>query len=253
MFCSNCGAKISDNAKFCNRCGAKQDLSEEQIAYNGNVNNGMSTKLVPAKCTNCGGQLTVDPSCQSAVCPYCNSTFIVDQAINNYNVQMNGNMNIGNATINIQGLNTENLIARAKSYEAKNQFETALDYFNQVLDIDINNLEAVHGTYRIQQKMQKYVYITGVHSTIIGDEQTIEVTKDKIKLIRCTGDVADEYVISQIHNERIKEAMLDCKIYFKYPGKWSEVCLRLGREKSKGREIFEFIQNAKRGIYPAFK
>lgn len=47
----------------------------------------MSTKLVPAICTQCGGSVTVDPSQEKAFCSYCGTSFFVEKAINNYNVQ----------------------------------------------------------------------------------------------------------------------------------------------------------------------
>ncbi len=46
-------------------------------------------KFVPAKCTNCGGELTVDPSQENAVCEYCGASFIVSKAVQNYNVTHN--------------------------------------------------------------------------------------------------------------------------------------------------------------------
>ncbi len=40
--------------------------------------------LTPAKCTNCGAALELDPSKDAAVCPYCHTPFVVEKAINNY-------------------------------------------------------------------------------------------------------------------------------------------------------------------------
>lgn len=45
--------------------------------------------FVQAKCTNCGGILAVDDSKDVFVCPYCNTPFIVEKAINNFNVTNN--------------------------------------------------------------------------------------------------------------------------------------------------------------------
>lgn len=249
MFCINCGTKLPDGAKFCFNCGAKLgELSSEMP-----VENAQNTKLVPAKCTNCGGQLTVDSNQQSAVCPFCETTFIVDQAINNYNISMKGNMNIGSATINVNGLNTENLVARAKSYENQNNFEMALEYFNKVLDIDVNNLEAVHGTYRIQQKMKNFVYIRHSFKPPIGPEVTWEFTKDKIRMIKGDGQETEEYLIKQIKNEKITDVFIASALRFNYPGKWTEVSIAFGRDRNKCKEVFNFIQNAKIGIYPDYK
>lgn len=40
--------------------------------------------IVPAKCTNCGADLQVDSSKDAAVCPYCNTAYIVEKAITNF-------------------------------------------------------------------------------------------------------------------------------------------------------------------------
>lgn len=47
MFCSNCGAQITDGAKFCNNCGAKQDGVMPVVAEN----SGTKFKLYPRKWT----------------------------------------------------------------------------------------------------------------------------------------------------------------------------------------------------------
>lgn len=48
-----------------------------------------NTNLVQAKCTNCGGELTVDTAQECAVCKYCGTPFIVSKAVQNYNVTHN--------------------------------------------------------------------------------------------------------------------------------------------------------------------
>ena len=45
--------------------------------------------LVDAKCTNCGSILKVESSKEAAICEYCGSAFIVEKAINNYNITNN--------------------------------------------------------------------------------------------------------------------------------------------------------------------
>lgn len=53
--------------------------------------------LVKAQCTNCGGVLEVDNSKDAAICPFCNTPYIVEQAINKFNVS-NSSINIQSAT-----------------------------------------------------------------------------------------------------------------------------------------------------------
>lgn len=93
MFCENCGTKLPDRAKFCAKCGSKQVLPDEQTSIDNNHN---KPDLVPATCTNCGQQLTVDPNQQAAVCPSCHSAYIVEQAIKNYNDKLTDNINTKN-------------------------------------------------------------------------------------------------------------------------------------------------------------
>lgn len=243
MFCYNCGAKLPDEAKFCMNCGTKLDgVVEEKTVRPASQN----TKFVPAKCTNCGGELTVDPNQQSATCPYCNTSFIVEQAITNYNIgSMKGNMNIGNATINVNGLNIDNLLARAKDFEMHNDFDNALIYYNKVLDVDISNLEAREGIKSTQEKKDNYVYIRGVHKNWFSGDDIIEVRKDRITVINSKGEKED-FTITQIKEETLSFGTV---IQFKYPGKWTSVTI--GCEN--GKEIFNFIQNAKLGKFPAYK
>ena len=42
--------------------------------------------MVKAQCTNCGGALEVDDSKEAAVCPFCNTPYIIEKAINQYNI-----------------------------------------------------------------------------------------------------------------------------------------------------------------------
>ena len=94
MFCSNCGSKVDDNARFCMNCGARVQVQA------GNINIPNETKLVPAKCAACGASVKVNPDSEIAQCPYCGSNYIVEKAINNFNVA-NGNIQIESSTVNI--------------------------------------------------------------------------------------------------------------------------------------------------------
>ena len=62
-----------------------------------------------AKCTNCGANLEVDNTKDAAVCPYCNTPYIVEKAIHNYNT-MN---NITADVVNIYGGNSADFVIRA--------------------------------------------------------------------------------------------------------------------------------------------
>lgn len=63
--------------------------------------------LVKAQCTNCGAALEVDNSKEAAICPFCNTPYIVEKAINNYTIT--NNINAQNVIIN-SNVDTEFLI-----------------------------------------------------------------------------------------------------------------------------------------------
>ncbi|MDY6290709.1 MAG: zinc ribbon domain-containing protein [Succiniclasticum sp.] len=240
MFCSNCGAQITDGAKFCNNCGAKQDGVMPVVAENS------GTKLVPAKCTSCGGKLDVDPAQQAAVCPYCGSAFIVEKAINNYNVTMNGNISVGGATINVQGLNSDNLIARAKDFEAKDDFVNALIYYNKVLDMDISNSEAKTGVERVEEKRRNFVYFAFTHHNLFSKNDEVEVKRDRVIVTKGKDGKVEEYYFNQMRNLQVANGVV---MAFDYPGKWmmSHVVLGVG---TNAQDVVNFINNALNGIYP---
>ncbi|MCR5511362.1 MAG: zinc ribbon domain-containing protein [Lachnospiraceae bacterium] len=49
-----------------------------------------NVKMVPALCTQCGGTVEVNKDDETAVCPFCGTSFIVEKAINNYNIDVSG-------------------------------------------------------------------------------------------------------------------------------------------------------------------
>ena len=63
----------------------------------------LRARLVPAVCTQCGAALEVDPTQEAAVCKYCNTPFIVDKAIQNYNIQNAKIDHVDNVTIDMKG------------------------------------------------------------------------------------------------------------------------------------------------------
>ncbi len=72
--------------------------------------------LVPAKCTQCGSNLTVEPSQEATICPFCNTPFITEKAINNYSTTNNINAN----TVNIFQASESDFVVRARVLEKYN-------------------------------------------------------------------------------------------------------------------------------------
>lgn len=55
--------------------------------------------LVLAKCTNCNANLEVNNSRSTAICPYCKSTYIVQDAIQKYNINVTNNFVAKNVNV----------------------------------------------------------------------------------------------------------------------------------------------------------
>lgn len=96
--------------------------------------------LVPAKCTQCGANIEVDETKEAGICRYCGTAFITEKAINNYNI--NNTYNIQNANIIIPSKNIENLKKLGYEEYKNDKYESADNYFKQVLEIDGNENEA---------------------------------------------------------------------------------------------------------------
>ena len=65
--------------------------------------------LVPAICTQCGANISADKGKDCMICPYCNTPFIVEKAINKFNVTYN----ISGSVVNIYNSNSNDFDIRA--------------------------------------------------------------------------------------------------------------------------------------------
>lgn len=69
--------------------------------------------FVNAKCTNCGANLEVDNAKDAAICPYCNTAYIIEKAIKNYNTTNNITNNITANAVNIYSSDSADFVIRA--------------------------------------------------------------------------------------------------------------------------------------------
>ena len=92
--------------------------------------------LVPAICPCCGGQLELDDNMKRAECQYCKNTIIVDEAIEKFKTDSNGNLKISG----IKDLDKYLEEAR-KNFKIK-KYRDANVCCNQVLNLDRFNDEA---------------------------------------------------------------------------------------------------------------
>jgi Zn finger protein HypA/HybF involved in hydrogenase expression len=70
--CEACGAPVEPHDKFCPACGSPHQSAEVVV----------DAEIVEQKkyfrCDNCGSEVGTDPSQRSYVCPFCDSTYVVE-------------------------------------------------------------------------------------------------------------------------------------------------------------------------------
>jgi len=82
--------------------------------------------LVPAICTQCGATIEVDNTKEAGICKFCGTPFVVEKAINNYNVTNVNNNTFTNSTVNFNSeTELERLIGAAKGYEKLDDYNGA--------------------------------------------------------------------------------------------------------------------------------
>ncbi|MBR1552837.1 MAG: zinc ribbon domain-containing protein [Schwartzia sp.] len=247
MFCTQCGTKLPDNAKFCFSCGAQMVTVAEAAV---SINNG--TKFVDAKCTNCGAKLEVDPDRTVASCSYCGAEFLVEQAVNNYNISVAGSLHIGKATINLQG-DKRNLVARARAFEESNELEDALKYYDRVLDIDFEDADASAGRDRCKMKIDWYRQAVEGENDLLWDEALFYYG-----LIVDTDEIWGIKNQMAIDKKNLMQNLMDDYVYFNeiIPGFFSDDYLKVKKDRllvvtSKGEEtayFFDQMSNVKKGL-----
>ncbi len=67
--CPSCGGPVEPGDRYCGACGSEQPVAAELVEQ-------------PAqrhlRCKNCGAEIGVDPDQRSYVCPFCDSTYVVE-------------------------------------------------------------------------------------------------------------------------------------------------------------------------------
>lgn len=232
MFCMNCGRQLPDDAKFCSNCGKTLLPSHNDNTIK--MDTGSKTKLVQAKCTGCGSTLEVDPQENAAICKYCNSAYVVEQAIKSNNIKTDGD---------VHGTNVDNLLIRAKDFEQKNDFNNALNYYNQVLDIDFNKQEAHDGIKSVKAAIENYIYFQS-NASLTFSSGILQLKKNRLIYISKKNE-EQIYYLDQITN--LKKSF-GTVIQFEYPKKFSGVSFGI-----MGKEANEWVgvlTSAIKGIYP---
>ena len=73
--CTQCGSPVDEGDQYCNICGAAQPASEQAA-----VQRAATPATRSIQCKNCGATITLPADQLSTVCPFCDSTYVIDVA-----------------------------------------------------------------------------------------------------------------------------------------------------------------------------
>jgi predicted RNA-binding Zn-ribbon protein involved in translation (DUF1610 family) len=68
--CFQCGAPLEDGDHFCVACGARSEQDE--------AGDAVVLESIHLQCESCGSQIEIEPGHRSYVCPFCESTYVVE-------------------------------------------------------------------------------------------------------------------------------------------------------------------------------
>jgi tetratricopeptide (TPR) repeat protein len=86
--------------------------------------------LVKAQCENCNGILTVDSAKKAAICPYCGTPYVVQDAINHYSTHI---ANLHTDVLNVYtGDSKDNLLRKADTYLSLGQYRQAEETYEKI-------------------------------------------------------------------------------------------------------------------------
>lgn len=147
--------------------------------------------LVPAKCPNCGGNITIEKDDRAGICEYCKQPFVTEDAITNYNTYVQQTYSIENADVYIHDEhsidqkinNAEVFFSKFEDYEkARDIFTTVANeaperyegWFGlcRVITNDFSNTNIDHDSYKEATRCVQ-------HAVVIADESTKELIKGK--------------------------------------------------------------------------
>ena len=132
--------------------------------------------FIPARCTQCGAEITVDESKDAGICRYCGTAFVTEKVIHNHNNYVNNNF--AGATIYMNGKNADNLVLLAETALAKGDADKAYRYANEALEIQPNQSKAwiakMQATFclgKISDLNAKEILLCGNHAIEYADEE----------------------------------------------------------------------------------
>lgn len=151
--------------------------------------------LVQAKCSNCGANLMIQDKGEIATCPYCNSSFIIRDAINNYYYSNY----ISAENLTVEDTAVENKIRSAEAYLKMNRFQEALMLFTEISQSAPYDYRGWLGIIRSVTK--EFTAVTCSRSSLAKLEDAFA----NLKLFLPSGDMSRNYSNFYSYFEQLKK------------------------------------------------
>ena len=179
--------------------------------------------LVPAICTQCGAQIEVDNTCEAGICKHCGTAFITEKAINNIttnftnNIVNNNNFDGANVTFQSNAEDIEQLIKRAKTFEILNEFDKALNVYEEITSKYPMDYRGWIGIIISETKDMKEIRISDyVHQNILQNfDKAIKVANlsDQENILKQKSKYEDIYNKEVDRHENGKYNASVCNLY----------------------------------------
>ena len=134
--------------------------------------------IVKAICTNCGANLEVDNAKDAAICPMCNTPYIVERAIHNYFISTENNVH-------------DSLLEAGEKFLKEGLWDEAANYYRKAEEKNPSDYRAFWGQFCALSK----------NMTWLGDGIADETNQDKIKILYSTLEKAMVFVCSLYHSK----------------------------------------------------
>lgn len=112
--------------------------------------------LVKAQCENCNGILTVDSAKKAALCPYCETPYVVQDAINHYSTHI---ANLHTDVLNVYtGDSKDNLLRKADTYLSLGHYKRAEETYEKITELYPEEPRGWWGVYTTATKSFAYFH-----------------------------------------------------------------------------------------------
>lgn len=159
--------------------------------------------IVPAKCTSCGGTLKVKSEDKTAICPFCGTEYLVQEAIEQYNITNVYNIEQASLTFDHRKLFYDKIAAAEKQLRTLKDYPKALASF-VALENDVpDEFRIWSGKLEAQTKEYNAVAVSNIH---MHDDQYINSLIKDYEYAYKTGDSEQKSEINEKFLGVLKES-----------------------------------------------